>query len=237
MKQLIPPFFKRNLNRFKRGMTDFVDFKNDRFAKSTITNEKLNFSLEKTQDVKPSETLESKVNNLKLGAKKIQSIIIYPQEIFSFWKSVGVPNLRNGFSKSRTIIDGKLSPSTGGGLCQLSGIIYHASLEAGLAIVERHHHSVDIYENESDRYAPLGSDATVVYCYKDLRIRNNLESPIKFEFDVQNHQITIYIKSTFEISKQSIKFVINNQSAEKITVSTHIGNNIICQSNYQKPST
>ena len=187
MKQLIPPFFKRNLNRFKRGMTDFVDFKNDRFAKSTITNEKLNF--------------------------------------------------RNGFSKSRTIIDGKLSPSTGGGLCQLSGIIYHASLEAGLAIVERHHHSVDIYENESDRYAPLGSDATVVYGYKDLRIRNNLESPIKFEFDVQNNQITIYIKSTFEISKQSIKFVINNQSAEKITVSTHIGNNIICQSNYQKPST
>ncbi|MDA9328919.1 VanW family protein [Flavobacteriales bacterium] len=237
MKQLIPPFFKRNLSRFKRGMTDFVDFKNDRFSKSTTTNEKLNFSLKKTQEVKPSETLESKVNNLTLGAQKIQSIVIQPQEIFSFWKTVGAPNLRNGFAKSRTIINGKLIPSTGGGLCQLSGIIYHASLEAGLAIVERHHHSVDIYENESDRYAPLGSDATVVYGYKDLRIRNTFESPIKFEFDVQNHQITISIKSTFEISKQSTKFIINNQSAEKVTVSTHVGNNIICQSNYQKTST
>jgi vancomycin resistance protein VanW len=237
MKQLIPPFFKRNLSRFKRGMTDFIDFKNDRFAKSTTPDEKQNFSLQKKQEVKPSETLESKVNNLTLGAQKIQSIVIQPQEIFSFWKTVGAPNLRNGFAKSRTIINGKLSPSTGGGLCQLSGIIYHASLEAGLAIVERHHHSVDIYENESDRYAPLGSDATVVYGYKDLRIRNTLESPIKFEFDVQSHQITIYIKSAFEISKQVTKFIINNQSAEKITVSTHVGNNIICQSNYQKPST
>lgn len=237
MKQLIPAFFKRNLSHFKRGMRDFVDFKNDRFAKSTKTNEKLNFSLEKTQEVKPSETLESKVNNLKLGAKKIQSIIIHPQEIFSFWKAVGAPNLRNGFSKSRTIINGKLSPSTGGGLCQLSGIIYHASLEAGLEIIERHHHSVDIYENEIDRYAPLGSDSTVVYGYKDLRIRNTFKSPIKFEFNVQNHQISISIKSAFEISKQATTFEINNQSAEKITVSTHVGNNIVCQSNYQKPIT
>ena len=237
MKQLIPPFFKRNLSRFKRGMADFVDFKNDRFAKTTVTKEKLNFSLKKTQEIKPSETLESKVNNLKLGAKKIQSIIIYPQEIFSFWKTVGAPNLRNGFSKSRAIINGKLSPSAGGGLCQLSSIIYHSSLEAGLEIIERHHHSVDIYENEIDRYAPLGSDSTVVYGYKDLRIRNTLESPIKFEFLVQNHQITICIKSTFEISKQITKFVITKQSAEKVTISTHVGKNIVCQSNYKKPST
>jgi len=58
----------------------------------------------------------------------------------------------------------------GGGLCQLSGIIYHAVLEAGLEILERHPHSLDIY-TATTRYTPLGSDAAVVYGHKDLRFK------------------------------------------------------------------
>jgi hypothetical protein len=50
--------------------------------------------------------------------------------------------------------------------------VYHIGIIAGLDIIERYNHSVDIYTDDT-RFAPLGTDATVVYGYKDLRIRNN----------------------------------------------------------------
>ena len=112
------------------------------------------------------------MHNLKLAIQSIESVDILPREIFSFWKIVGNPSKRNGFIGSRSIINGQVTNSIGGGLCQLSGLVYYLSLKSGLEILERHNHSMDIYTEET-RFTPLGSDATVVYGYKDLKIRNN----------------------------------------------------------------
>ena len=40
-----------------------------------------------------------------------------------------------GFMESRSIINGKIIPTVGGGLCQLAGLIYYASLKANLQIL------------------------------------------------------------------------------------------------------
>ena len=83
------------------------------------------------------------------------------------------------FLPGRSLLAGQVGPDYRGGLCQLSGRIYYASLMAGLEIPERHPHSRDIYDDQT-RYAPLGADATVAYAFKDLRVLNNLPFPVCF---------------------------------------------------------
>ena len=85
-------------------------------------------------------------------------------------------------------MNGKLVFSAGGGLCQLSSLLYHLSLLAGLEILERHAHSVDIYQEE-ERFTPLGADATVSFPYRDLRIRNTFNCPIRFTIDLEEESI------------------------------------------------
>ncbi len=192
------------------------------------------FALSETQPVLPGATLENKLNNLRLGAAQIQHIVIAPNEVFSFWKLVGNPSAKNGFAKSRSIINGKLEAETGGGLCQLSGIIYLLALKAGLSIIERHHHSIDIYK-EAERFTPLGADATVAYGYKDLQLLNHLPQSICFAFVIAKQQITATLHSQQVLNAKEISFHY-----------TYLGNNVavktICNgllfftNLYQKPN-
>lgn len=74
-----------------------------------------------------------------------------------------------------------------------------------MEILERHHHSLDIYK-EQDRYTPLGADATVVYGYKDLRFRNPYAFPIRFDFRISNSTLIGNVYSTEKILTQSLQF-------------------------------
>lgn len=123
------------------------------------------------QIVRSGQSVENKLTNLRLGTAAIDRSLIAPGGYWSFWRRVGVPSAGCGYRESRTLVEGRLVPEVGGGLCQLSGMLYHLALVGGLEIVERHPHSIDIY-SEEERYAPLGADATVVWGFKDLRLRN-----------------------------------------------------------------
>lgn len=114
---------------------------------------------------------DNKVHNLGIAIGCIESIVIHPGQVFSFWRAVGRPSARAGYRAGRTITGEAVGATIGGGLCQLSGMVYLLALQAGLRILERHPHSRDLY-TDSTRFAPLGADATVVYGYKDLRIVN-----------------------------------------------------------------
>ena len=182
-----------------------------------------------TQEIKPSETFDNKVFNLSVVSQKINRHVILPNEIFSFWHVVGNPN--NQLRKGRTIRNGKTIEENGGGICQASGIIYLASLLAGLEIIERHNHSVDLYTDET-RFAPLGSDATVVYGYKDLRIKNTYPFPVKFDIQLIDNIIKINLLSTEEITQNNIRFIIHNFEGGKL-VETLSSEEIISVSKYK----
>ncbi|MBK7433440.1 MAG: VanW family protein [Chitinophagaceae bacterium] len=136
-----------------------------------------------TQPLKSAASALAKKQNLSIALNKLDGLQICPGQVFSFWHLVGDPSKKNGYQKSRTIINGQLQEEVGGGLCQLSGLIYYLALHAGLNILERHPHSLDIY-SEEERFTPLGSDATVVYGYKDLRFINTLTTPVTFQFEL-----------------------------------------------------
>lgn len=165
----------------------------------------LPYSIEEKQPIRPSSYFENKVHNLRLGCQKINEVVIHPGQIFSYWHTIGAPTPENGFREGRNLINGQLQADYGGGLCQLSGIIYYLALRAGLDIVERHHHSIDIY-TEEERFCPLGSDATVVYGYKDLRIRNNLFFPVKYCISIKKQEVEAKLYGQHEVPDYRLKF-------------------------------
>ncbi len=185
-----------------RAVKDLVKIES-RFAKKCAHKVQYTHSIAVTQKIMPSDTFENKVFNLTLAAQKVSEYEMMPNEIFSFWKIVGNPNY--DFKKGRTLQNGQIKEETGGGICQVSGIVYHVSVIAGLEILERYNHSMDIYTEET-RFAPLGLDATVVYGYKDLRIKNNFPFSVKFEVKVFENQIKAELLSTEAIRAHQLIF-------------------------------
>jgi hypothetical protein len=78
-------------------------------------------------------------------------------------------------------------PAIGGGLCQLSGLLYQAALEAGLEIVERHGHSRVVPGSSAEQ----DLDATVFWNYVDLRFRGNSDWRIEVELTASDLVVRI----------------------------------------------
>ncbi len=155
--------------------------------------------------------------------------------MFSYWRALGRPSLKKGYKKGRNLIQGKLSEDIGGGLCQLSGIIYHTSLIAGLEVLERHCHTMDIYQDH-ERYTPLGADATVVYGYKDLRIRNPFDFPIHFKFHIDDKSIRCKLFAQKTIQPQQLTFsTVLSEQFKIVETIVSPSNLIIAKSRYLIP--
>lgn len=227
IKAIIPIHLKLKFRLAKRFLSDGKI----NFANANI--EKIAFShlISTIQEIKQGSFYDNKVHNLKIASGKVETVIINPGEIFSFWKVVGSPLEKNGFKTGRTIIKGKVSEEIGGGLCQLSSILYITALKANLEIVERYNHSLDIYK-EDERFTPLGSDATVVYSYKDLRIKNNYDFPLQFSLLFEENKIICKLKSEEKIKECTLDF-IRNYKENHIEVSTTINSKQHCFSTYK----
>ena len=114
----------------------------------------------------------NKVINLRIAADCINGITLCPGETFSFWRAVGRPSGRKGYQRAMVLHNGIIHVETGGGLCQLSNLIYWMTLHTPLTVTERWRHTHDVFP-DSERTQPFGSGATVAYNYIDLRVRND----------------------------------------------------------------
>lgn len=120
----------------------------------------------------------NKINNLKIAAKRINGLIVYPKETFSYWKLIGKPTYKKGYVDGMVLKNGKVSYGCGGGLCQLSNLIFWMTIHTPLEIVERHRHGYDVFP-DSNRTQPFGSGATCFYPYGDLMIYNPTDTPFQ----------------------------------------------------------
>lgn len=126
---------------------------------------------------------KNKVENLKLAAPKIDKITLRPGETFSYWKTIGNPSKRKGYLKGMVLRNGGFYAGTGGGLCQLSNLIYWMTIHTPLTVTERHRHSYDVFP-DSNRTQPFGSGATCFYNYGDLMIKNDTEHSFQLRVEV-----------------------------------------------------
>src|SRR5665811_1685257 len=114
---------------------------------------------------------ENKVVNLQLAANQLDGLLLDPGTRMSFWKLVGKPSSRRGFLEGLVLSHGRLSEGVGGGLCQMTNLLYWMTLHTPLEVVERWRHSYDVFP-DAGRTQPFGSGATCAWPVLDLQIEN-----------------------------------------------------------------
>ncbi|MBE6995970.1 MAG: vancomycin resistance protein [Ruminococcaceae bacterium] len=116
----------------------------------------------------------NKVTNLRLAVARLDGLILHPGETFSYWKLIGKPSKRKGYKEGMVLFLGQIGSDIGGGLCQLSNLIFWMTLHTPLTVVERYRHSHDVFP-DSNRTQPFGSGATCAYPHRDLMVRNDTD--------------------------------------------------------------
>lgn len=115
---------------------------------------------------------ENKVQNLRLAIQQLNGLKMHPGQTFSYWKLIGKPTRRRGFVEGMVLVRGEVKAGIGGGLCQLSNLLFWMTLHTPLTVIERWRHSYDVFP-DVQRTLPFGSGATCSYPNIDLQIRND----------------------------------------------------------------
>lgn len=131
---------------------------------------------------------ENKVVNLRLAAARVNGIVLRPGETFSYWYLIGRPTARKGYREGMLLRNGRAVAGVGGGLCQLSNLIFWMTLHTPLTVTERHRHGYDVFP-DSDRTQPFGSGATCFYPYGDLMLRNDTHDTYQLLVTVGEHDL------------------------------------------------
>ena len=147
----------------------------------------------------------NKVENLKLAIKKLDGIVIMPGEYFSYWKLIGKPSYKKGYKDGVVLSpNGSFKDGVGGGLCQLSNLLYWITLHTELKVTERYRHSHDVFP-DVNRTQPFGSGATCHFNYLDLEFKNETNIPYQLKLYITKEHLvgewraTETCKYTYEV--------------------------------------
>lgn len=147
----------------------------------------------------------SRTNNIEIASNKISGTLLQPGEVFSFNNVVGERTAEAGFDDAPVMIDGKLVPGIGGGICQVSSTIFNTALLSGMEIIERTPHF------EPVSYIPAGLDATVAYGYLDFQFRNPYNNAVYVLSVMNGNELTIYIIGTPQDEPKSVSISVGDQ--------------------------
>jgi vancomycin resistance protein YoaR len=137
-----------------------------------------------------------RTHNLHLAIRSINGQVVMPGDTFSANQTIGRRDEARGFREAPIFVNGEITPSTGGGVCQIATTIYNAALLAGLPVVERHHHSMPVH------YADAGRDATVYWGQLDLRFRNDTSGPVVLLASMSGSRVHVRIVGKREAKKR-----------------------------------
>ncbi len=165
------------------------------FAK-IVHNDKLPFSIFHHQSILLRQLKNvdmrlqhNKIKNLAIALQKLDGVIVKPGETFSYWMLIGRPTKSKGYVAGMLLRNGVVREGIGGGLCQLSNLIYWMTLHTPLTVVERFRHGYDVFP-DSNRTQPFGSGATCSYPYIDLQIKNNTTSTFQLTLQLTDSHLT-----------------------------------------------
>lgn len=131
-----------------------------------------------------------RVNNIHLLGDSLDGKLIAPGATFSFNKSVGERTAAKGYQEANAIVNGKLVPQLGGGICQVGTTLFNAVYESGLPVIERRNHSFYI------SHYPKGRDATVSWGGPDLKFKNDTKNWVLVSVSYTSSSITIALYGT-----------------------------------------
>jgi len=132
----------------------------------------------------------ARVNNVHKLAKALDMKLVPPGGVFSFNGAAGERTAAKGYQEAPAIVDGKLVPQLGGGVCQVGTTFFNAVFFSGLPVVERRNHSFYI------SHYPKGRDATVSWGGPDFKFKNDTKGWILIRTATTSSSLTISLYGT-----------------------------------------
>lgn len=158
-----------------------------------------------------------RARNIAVGAAHLNGTVVYPGEEFSTAAALMPFSEENGYAEGSTFINGEVSESIGGGVCQLSSTLYNALLQTDLLVTQRYAHSMPV------SYVPLGRDAAIAGDYKDLCFQNTTNVPILMLCEVKDKKVTVFLygAATAKRAEVRLRQVTTKETPEEVWVETY----------------
>ena len=135
---------------------------------------------------------QGRAKNIRNAVSKLNGKVLYPNDVFSFYKAVGPYNGAHGY-----IFYAK---DVGSGVCQVSTTVYNAALLLNLPIIARENHG------DMVPYVDYGMDATVYGSSVDMKFRNSSNYPIYIEASAYNGTLTVSFWSNENIIEAGYEY-------------------------------
>lgn len=132
----------------------------------------------------------ARINNIHTLARAFDAKLVPPGGVFSFNGTAGERTAAKGYQEAPAIVNGKLVPQLGGGVCQVGTTFFNAVFFSGLPVVERRNHSFYI------SHYPKGRDATVSWGGPDFKFKNNTGGWILIRTSYTSSSLTISLYGT-----------------------------------------
>jgi len=137
-----------------------------------------------------SSSNKPRVNNIHTLADALDGTLVAPGEVFSFNETIGQRTAEKGYQEANAIVNGKLVPQLGGGICQMGTTIFNTVFFSGLPVVERRNHSLYI------SHYPKGRDATISWGGPDFKFRNDTDKWVLVATAYTNSSVTVSLYGT-----------------------------------------
>lgn len=128
---------------------------------------------------------KNRSTNIAVAASNINNMIIMPGQSVSISNSILPRTTENGYKTAHAYLNGEIVDQVGGGICQVSSTVYKAACNSGMAILERHPHSMPV------SYLPLGQDAAISAGTKDLIFQNPYPMPVVLQTSIADKKLTV----------------------------------------------
>jgi hypothetical protein len=128
---------------------------------------------------------QPRVKNIQQIAADIDGTVVAAGARFSLNETAGERTEDKGYVEAPFIADGKIEPSIGGGVSQVSTTLYNAAYFAGLQLDSHRPHSFFI-----DRY-PAGREATLNFPDIDLTWTNDTDAPVLIRTKTDGGAVTV----------------------------------------------
>ena len=158
-----------------------------------------------------------RVNNMKIATNSVNGTLLMPGEEFSYNKAIGQTTPENGYQQAGAYVAGEVVQEYGGGVCNISTILYRAAMRANLKSSLRYNHSMMV------SYAEPSLDATVYEGEIDYRFVNTYDFPIYIEGYMTSNTIVFNIYGNKE-SFGNNTYELVNEVIEKLDYTTEYVN-------------
>lgn len=135
--------------------------------------------------------------NILQAARRLDGAVVASGAQCSFNALVGPRTIDRGFTEANAFMEGALTRSLGGGVCQVSSTLYAAVQQTTLKVVQRVPHVAIV------RSIAPGRDATVWYGKADLVFTNTFDRPIKIRAKADDLALKIELWGTARPKERS----------------------------------